>query len=57
MSSNIYRAVDAPMYRLGHWIVFGYLGLFLLGGSVLNYFCILSANRHRGGANGRLWTL
>src|SRR5579859_3150281 len=25
VSSNIYRQQDAPKYRLGHWIVFGYL--------------------------------
>jgi lipid-A-disaccharide synthase-like uncharacterized protein len=57
MSSNIYRQADSPWYRLGHWVVFGYLGLFLFGGSVVNYFCLKAANRTRGGEHGRLWTL
>jgi hypothetical protein len=57
MSSNIYRQVDAPWYRLGHWVVFGYLALLLLTGSLVNYFCLRAANRNRGGPNGRLFTL
>lgn len=55
MSSNIYR--DPPWFRTGHWIVFSYLGVLLLGGSVLNYLCLRAANRTRGGQNGRLFTL
>jgi len=57
VSSNIYRQKDAPWYRMGHWIVFVYLGLFLLGGSLLNYALLKRANRNRGGVNGRLFTL
>jgi hypothetical protein len=57
MSSNIYRDADKPWYRLGHWVVFLYLALFLFCGSVVNYFCLKAANRHRGGPNGRLFTL
>ena len=57
VSSNIYRHSDAPWYRMGHWIVFVYMGGFLFGGSVLNYICLRVANRKRGGVNGRLFTL
>lgn len=57
VSSNIYRQKDAPWYRMGHWIVFVYMGFFLFGGSVLNYVCLKIANRKRGGENGRLFTL
>lgn len=50
MSSNVYRAKDAPHYRLGHGIVLGYLTVGLLGGSILNYVLLKSENdkRRRG---------
>jgi MFS transporter, ACS family, DAL5 transporter family protein len=64
VSSNIYRKSDAPWYRMGHWIVVVYLGLFLLGGSLANYICLIIANRnrtkrHHGGSrvDGRFYTL
>jgi hypothetical protein len=38
-------------------VVFLYLSLFLFCGSVVNYFCLIAANRHRRGPNGRLFTL
>jgi MFS family permease len=57
VSSNIYRQKDAPWYRMGHWIVFVYLGFLLFGASVVNYVCLRIANRKRGGANGRKFTL
>jgi hypothetical protein len=57
VSSNIYRANQKPWYRTGHWVVFGYLLVFLFTGSAVNYFCLKVANRTRGGSKGRLFTL
>ncbi|KAL7275393.1 hypothetical protein RUND412_001671 [Rhizina undulata] len=50
MSSNIYRARDAPHYTLGHAVVLGYLSIGLLGGSILNYVMLSRENdkRQRG---------
>lgn len=50
MSSNVYRAQDAPHYTLGHAIVLGYLAIGLLGGSILNYVLLQRENdkRRRG---------
>lgn len=48
MSSNIYRAQDAPWYRLGHSVVLGYLSVCLLGGSILNYIFLSIGNKRRG---------
>lgn len=51
VSSNIYQEKDAPLYRQGHGIVLGYLTIFLLGGSILQYTLLKkeSKNRRAGG--------
>jgi hypothetical protein len=43
VSSNIYRAADKPLYRLG----LAYLTLFLLGGSVVTHLLLRAENRKR----------
>ena len=50
VSSNIYRAENAPRYKPGHAVVLAYEALFLLGGSVLQYFLLRreNAKRRRG---------
>lgn len=49
--SNIYRGVDAPRFIPGHAVVLGYLAVFLLAGSVLQYFLLRRENRlNRSGA-------
>jgi hypothetical protein len=59
VSSNIYRKSDAPWYKMGHWIVVVYLGLFLFGGSTVHYICLKVANRNpiRLGEDKRRYTL
>jgi hypothetical protein len=47
MSSNVYRQSDEPWYRLGHSIVFGYVAIGLVGGSILLYICLSIANKQR----------
>ncbi|KAI4115913.1 MAG: hypothetical protein LQ345_003570 [Seirophora villosa] len=47
VSSNIYRRVDRPLYRIGHGVVFSYLVLFLLGGSALQYVLLRRENARR----------
>ncbi|KAH8703430.1 putative MFS transporter [Talaromyces proteolyticus] len=47
VSSNIYRAEDAPNYYPGHGTVLAYLALFLLGGSILQTILLRTENRKR----------
>ena len=47
VDSNIYRAADKPLYRLGHGVVLAYLTLFLLGGSVMTHLMLRNENRKR----------
>lgn len=47
VSSNIYRSNDAPQYYPGHGIILAYLFIFLLGGSILQYFLLRWENRKR----------
>lgn len=56
MSSNVYRAKDAPHYRLGHAIVLGYLTVGLLGGSILNYVLLKRENDKRRRGERDVWT-
>ncbi|RPA95841.1 MFS general substrate transporter [Choiromyces venosus 120613-1] len=55
MSSNVYRQVDAPHYRLGHGVVLGYLAIGLLGGSVLNWLLLRRENEKRRGGERDVW--
>ncbi|KAG0138353.1 major facilitator superfamily domain-containing protein, partial [Tuber indicum] len=55
MSSNVYRQVDAPRYRLGHGIVLGYLAIGLLGGSVLNWVLLRRENERRRNGERDAW--
>ena len=55
MSSNVYRQVDAPHYRLGHGIVLGYLAVGLLGGSVLNWVLLRKENEKRRNGERDTW--
>lgn len=52
MSSNVYRAKDAPHYRFGHSMVLGYLVVGLLGGSLLNWVYLRRQNAER--ASGKM---
>lgn len=47
VASNIYRAQDKPLYRLGHGVVLAYLTLFLLGGSVVTHIMLRNENKKR----------
>ncbi|KAI9850315.1 MAG: hypothetical protein M1838_005875 [Thelocarpon superellum] len=47
VSSNIYRAQDAPRYLKGHGILIGYLVIFLFGGSVLQHLLLRRENAKR----------
>jgi MFS family permease len=47
VSSNIYRAQDAPRYIPGHATVLGYMCVFLLGGSILQEVLLRRENRKR----------
>ncbi|CUS13219.1 unnamed protein product [Tuber aestivum] len=55
MSSNVYRQVDAPHYRLGHGIVLGYLAIGLLGGSALNLALLRRENEKRRNGQRDAW--
>ncbi|KAJ6093536.1 hypothetical protein N7486_008825 [Penicillium sp. IBT 16267x] len=50
VSSNIYRAADAPRFYPGHATVLAYLVVFLLGGSIVQYVLLRreNAKRRRG---------
>jgi MFS family permease len=54
VASNIYRPQDKPGYKLGHGVVFAYLTLFLLGGSLGTHFALKRENEKRraGGRDG-----
>lgn len=47
VSSNIYRTKDGPRFKPGHGTVLGYVTLFLLGGSALQYLLLRNENRKR----------
>ncbi|KAL2351613.1 retrograde regulation protein 2 [Cryomyces antarcticus] len=47
VSSNIYRAVDKPGYKLGHGVVMAYLILFLLIGSISTHLALRGENSKR----------
>jgi hypothetical protein len=47
VSSNIYRGADKPRFFPGHSTVLGYLSVFLLGGSVLQYTLLRWENGKR----------
>ena len=55
MSSNIYQSRDAPLYRQGHGIVLGYLTIFLLGGSILQYVLLKKENQKRKAGGRDYW--
>ena len=55
VSSNIYQARTAPLYRQGHAIVLGYLTVFLFGGSVLQYFLLKRENKKRMAGGRDYW--
>ena len=47
VSSNIYQAKNAPLYRPGHGVVLGYLTVFLLGGSIAMEMLLKKENAKR----------
>ncbi|KAL1983272.1 hypothetical protein VTN96DRAFT_294 [Rasamsonia emersonii] len=47
VSSNIYNAKDAPHFFVGHGVVLGYLVLFQLVGSIVQYALLRRENRKR----------
>jgi len=55
MSSNVYRAEDAPHFRLGHSVVLGYLAIGLFGGSILNYSLLRRENEKRRRGERDVW--
>ena len=55
VSSNIYQASDAPLYRQGHGIVLGYMTVFLLGGSILQYTMLKKENAKRRAGGRDSW--
>jgi nitrate/nitrite transporter NarK len=55
VSSNIYRAEDSPLFRPGHGVVFAYLTLFLLGGSVFTHFMLIAENKKRQRGDRDQW--
>lgn len=55
VSSNIYRTEDSPNYRPGHGVVFGYLTLFLLGGSIFTHFALIAENKKRQSGDRDQW--
>ena len=55
VSSNIYRAKDAPKYTPGHSVVMGYLVVFLLGGSLLQYMLLRAENAKRVAGKRDAW--
>ncbi|KAG6876718.1 hypothetical protein C0993_000893, partial [Termitomyces sp. T159_Od127] len=49
VSSNIYRAPDAPWYTLGHGLVLMYIGIGMISTLVYHYFLVKeNARRDRG---------
>ncbi|KAI9796266.1 MAG: hypothetical protein M1825_000857 [Sarcosagium campestre] len=47
VSSNIYRSSNGPKFTSGHSVVIGYLGICLLGGSILQYVLLRQENAKR----------
>ena len=55
MASNVYLAEQSPFYWTGHGVVLGYLTLFLLGGSLLTHFMLMSENKKRKDGKRDQW--
>lgn len=55
VSSNIYRAQDAPRYYLGHGVVLGYEAVFLFGGSIITWLLLARENRLRRAGRRDHW--
>ncbi len=55
VSSNIYQSKDSPLYRQGHGIVLGYMTVFLLGGSILQYTLLKKENAKRRAGGRDYW--
>lgn len=47
VSSNVYRGNDSPRYFPGHGVVLGYLVVFLLVGSIVQYALLRWENHKR----------
>jgi hypothetical protein len=56
MSSNVYRAQDAPHYTLGHSVILGYLSIGFLFGSILHLFLLRRENEKRRTGQRSSWT-
>jgi hypothetical protein len=50
-----YRTKDKPQYHLGHGVVFAYLVLFLLGGSIATHLLLRAENRKRTSGKRDVW--
>ena len=55
VSSNIYRDKDKPGYKPGHGVVLAYMIVFLLGGSILQYFLLKAENAKRRAGKRDSW--
>jgi hypothetical protein len=55
VSSNIYRAADKPRYLPGHGVVLGYLGVFLVGGSLITHLLLRAENTKRRNGQRDIW--
>ncbi|KAM5471176.1 hypothetical protein MauCBS54593_003515 [Microsporum audouinii] len=55
VSSNIYRAEDAPGFFPGHGTVLGYMIVFLLGGSILQHVLLRIENGKRIRGERNAW--
>ena len=55
VASNIYQRRDGPLYRPGHGIVVGYMTVFLLGGSLMQYFLLGKENKKRRSGGRDYW--
>lgn len=55
VSSNIYRARDAPRFFVGHGVVLAYLVLWLFGGSVVTRFLLVRENKKRARGDRDVW--
>ncbi len=57
MASNVYIPSDGPNYRPGHGVVFSYLTLFLLGGSLFTHFMLIGENKKRQAGKRDDWVV
>ena len=55
VSSNIYRAADKPRYLPGHGVVLGYLGVLLVGGSLMTHLLLRAENTKRLNGQRDIW--